>query len=304
MGGCATVKHPSPADPWEGYNRSMYRFNETMDGAVLKPVSPQATRTSPRVPMRTCIRNVFNNLGDVWSAANSLLQGRGHDFFNTLGRVLFNSTMGLGGCIDVASMNGAPRIANDFGVTLGVWGFESGPYVVLPFLGPSTVRDGIARRQPDGAGASSNAPSRFSPSTTYRCATPSWACASWTPAPTCWKPTVWSTKIALDRYSFIRDAYLQRRKAMVDQRRHHPGQPSNVSDDLNLTPGDHEPARLRRRRGRRRCCTRRQLSKDEPHASHPDFSLLYRAPAPSAGHRRLAAALGLMVAAAGPGATH
>src|SRR3546814_9618280 len=86
-------------------------------------------------PAQTCIHNVFGNLGDVWSAINSFLQGRGHDFFNTLDRVLFNSTMGLGGCIDVASMNGANRIPNDFGVTLGVWAFDSGPYVVLPFLG-------------------------------------------------------------------------------------------------------------------------------------------------------------------------
>src|SRR3546814_5487332 len=90
--------------------------------------------------------DVFSSdlLGDAWSAINSFLQGRGHDFFNTLGRVLFNSTMGLGGCIDVASMNGAKRIPNDFGVTLGVWGFDSGPYVVLPFLGSSSVRDGTA----------------------------------------------------------------------------------------------------------------------------------------------------------------
>ena len=230
MGGCATVKNPNPADPWEGMNRSINTFNETIDGALLKPVSLAYQDLTPR-PIRTCISNIFNNLGDVWSAANSFLQGRGHDFFNTLGRVLFNSTMGLGGCIDVASMNGAPRIENDFGVTLGVWGFESGPYVVLPFLGASTLRDGIADVSLMAAGASSNAPitggidnvplrnSILGLRIIDRRAN-------------LLEADRLVNEVALDRYSFIRDAYLQQRKSKVDQRRHHPGQPSNVSNNL------------------------------------------------------------------------
>src|SRR5690606_3558027 len=109
-------------------------------------------------PARNCIHNIFANMADLWASVNSFLQGRGHDGVNMLGRVLFNTTMGLGGCIDVASKTGSQRIANDFGVTLGVWGFDSGPYVVLPFLGSSSVRDGVARGTMAVAGGSAYAP--------------------------------------------------------------------------------------------------------------------------------------------------
>jgi len=155
--GCATVAPPNPADPWEGMNRGVLAFNDAVDGALIKPVTLMYQDLTPK-PVRSCISNVFSNLGDLWSAANSLLQGRGHDFFNTLGRFLFNSTMGLGGCIDVATMNGATRIENDFGVTLGTWGVGPGPYVVLPFLGASTLRDGVATVGLAAASASSNQP--------------------------------------------------------------------------------------------------------------------------------------------------
>lgn len=229
MGGCATVKNPNPADPWEGMNRSVNTFNETLDGALLKPVSLAYQDLTPR-PIRTCISNIFNNLGDVWSAANSFLQGRGHDFFNTLGRVLFNSTMGLGGCIDVASMNGAPRIENDFGVTLGVWGFESGPYLVLPFLGASTLRDGVADVSLMVAGASSSAPISEIDNVPLRNSILGLRIVD--RRANLLEADRLVNEVALDRYSFIRDAYLQQRKSMVDRRRHHPGQPSGIENDL------------------------------------------------------------------------
>lgn len=214
--GCANVPNPTPSDPWESYNRSMYQFNDTVDRALLKPIAVGYETVTPR-PVRTCIHNVFSNLGDVWSAVNSFIQGRGHDFANTLGRVLFNSTMGLGGCIDVASMNGARKIPNDFGVTLGVWGFDSGPYLVLPFLGSSTVRDGV------GTGVALVAPS-----------SPTAAILTLDDIPVrnalvglyivdtrahLLEADRLVDQVALDRYSFIRDAYLQRRKAMVESRR-------------------------------------------------------------------------------------
>lgn len=214
--GCASVPDPSPNDPWESYNRSMYAFNDTVDRAVLKPIATGYDAITPQ-PVQSCIHNIFNNLGDVWSAINSFIQGRGHDFANTLGRVLFNSTMGLGGCIDVASMNGARRIPNDFGVTLGVWGLDSGPYVVLPFLGSSTARDGVATAISFASPVSPTAflfsiddvPVRNSLLGLYIVDTRA----------NLLEADKLVDQIALDKYSFIRDAYLQRRHTMVQSRR-------------------------------------------------------------------------------------
>ena len=214
--GCASVQNPTPEDPWESYNRSMYAFNDTVDRAFLKPIATGYKTITPE-PVRTCIHNIFGNFGDVWSAINSLLQGRGRDFVDTFGRVLLNSTMGLGGCIDVASMNGARKIPNDFGTTLGVWGFGTGPYFVIPFYGPSTVRDGLGTAaslaspvgEASGIFAIDNIPVRNSVLGLYVVD---------------YRANLLETEklvdqIALDKYSFIRDAYLQRRKAMLDSRK-------------------------------------------------------------------------------------
>ena len=226
--GCATVESPSPRDPWESYNRGMFAFNDAVDGALLKPIAYAYRDLTPQ-PMRSCVSNIFGNLEDAWSAVNSFLQARGHDFFNTLGRVLFNSTMGLGGCIDVASMNGAYKIKNDLGTTLGVWGIGSGPYVVLPFVGSSTLRDGTATLGGLAADVSpltpifeiDNIPLRNSVLGLYAIE----ARESLLDADELVNRT------ALDRYSFIRDAYLQQRDAMVNQRRADGGAPPDYSDD-------------------------------------------------------------------------
>jgi phospholipid-binding lipoprotein MlaA len=227
--GCASVSNPSPHDPWESYNRSMYKFNDTFDQALLKPVALGYQQLTPK-PVQTCVHNIFNNVGDVWSAFNSFLQARGHDFFNTLGRVLFNTTMGLGGCIDVASMNGAPRIQNDFGITLGVWGFDSGPYLVLPFLGSSSVRDGIATGTSFASGFSAtstyfeidNIPVRNSVLGLYVIDTRA----------NLLEADKLVNEVALDRYSFIRDAYMQRRASQVNTRRHNSEAPYYSQDNL------------------------------------------------------------------------
>ncbi len=216
VAGCAHVEHPAPNDPWESYNRSMYAFNDTVDRAFLKPIATGYEKVTPR-PVRTCIGNIFGNLGDVWSGVNSLLQGRGRDFVDTLGRVLLNTTAGLGGCIDIASTRGARKIPNDFGMTLGVWGFSPGPYFVLPFLGPSTVRDGVGTAVSLTAPVTptatlfdiDNVPLRNSLVGLYVVDTR----ARLLPAERL------VDRIALDKYSFIRDAFLQRRKAMLDSRK-------------------------------------------------------------------------------------
>lgn len=236
LAGCAQVPHPSPNDPWESYNRGMYNFNDTLDRAVLKPIATGYETVTPR-PVRTCVHNIFSNLGDVWSGINSLLQGRGRDFVDTFGRVLFNSTAGLGGCIDIASMHGARKIPNDFGMTLGVWGFGQGPYFVLPFLGPSTVRDGVgtavtlvAPVTPTAAVfAIDDVPVRNSILGLYIVDTRA----------NLLEAERLVDQIALDKYSFIRDAYLQRRKAMLDSRAQ--SERASTEDSLNQMPADNLP---------------------------------------------------------------
>lgn len=210
MAGCAAPKNPHPEDPWEGFNRGVYSFNDTVDRALFKPVAQAYTFVTPQ-PVRSCVHNMFSNIDDVWAAANSFLQGRGHDFVNTLGRFLFNSTMGIGGCFDVASTTGARKIPNDFGTTLGVWGLGQGPYVVLPVLGPSTIRDSAGMvgdwqaNKYVNIGAIDNVPLRNS----------LWGLQVIDMRASLLTTTNTVDRVALDPYSFVRDAYLQRRAAMV-----------------------------------------------------------------------------------------
>ena len=131
------------ADPMETYNRSMTRFNDTVDEAVLKPVATAYQQAMPS-PVRTGVSNFFGNLGDAWSFVNNTLQLRGEAAMASFFRVGINSTMGLGGVLDVASEMRIDRYKQDFGLTLGRWGVPTGPYFVLPLLGPSTVRDTLA----------------------------------------------------------------------------------------------------------------------------------------------------------------
>lgn len=212
----ALGQHHNPDDPLEGLNRAVFTLNDKVDRALVKPVTLAYQDLTPK-PIRTCIGNIFGNLRDVWSAANSFLQAQGHDFFNTLGRVLFNSTMGLGGCIDVASRNGAYRIPNDLGITLGVWGLKPGPYLVLPALGPSTLRDGAATVGGFAAGMSPTTPLFAIDNVALRNTTVGLYAINVRANLLAADQTV--DDIALDRYSFVRDAYLQRRQAQVNRRR-------------------------------------------------------------------------------------
>ncbi|MBC7203001.1 MAG: VacJ family lipoprotein [Pusillimonas sp.] len=225
VAGCAHVPNPSPNDPWESYNRSMFAFNETVDKAFLKPIAQGYEAVVPQ-PARSCVNNIFNNFKDVWSSFNSFLQGRPFDGINSFGRVLMNSTLGIGGCIDVASMNGVPRVVNDFGITLGVWGFEPGPYLVLLFLGSSNLRD--------GAGTAAWFAYDYSPAYAPIFAIDNIplrnsiiALAIIDLRASLLSADEMVDRIALDRYAFIRDAYIQRRAALVQ------GQ----SVDPNTTPG-------------------------------------------------------------------
>lgn len=138
--GCATVAHPDPRDPMESFNRAMFGFNDKVDTAVLKPVAKGYRAVTPDW-LRKGVGNFFNNLEDMWSVVNSALQGRGQEFSDNVGRVMINTTIGLLGVVDVASDLNIDRHTADFGQTLGRWGVPPGPYVVLPIMGPRTLRE-------------------------------------------------------------------------------------------------------------------------------------------------------------------
>ncbi|WP_322470125.1 VacJ family lipoprotein [Hydrogenophaga sp. SNF1] len=140
LAGCATGPDANPKDPLEPLNRGVYRFNDAIDTAVLKPVATAYVDITPS-PVRTGVNNFFGNLGDLWSAVNAGLQLRPRETADNLLRFGVNTVLGLGGLLDIAGEAGIPRTRIDFGQTLGRWGVPPGAYVVLPFFGPSTVRD-------------------------------------------------------------------------------------------------------------------------------------------------------------------
>jgi phospholipid-binding lipoprotein MlaA len=143
MTGCATGPNANPADPLEPLNRQVARFNDTVDDAVLRPVATVYQKALPS-PIRAGVNNFFSNLTDVWSFANSVAQLKLQDSAQTFMRLNVNTVFGLAGILDVATELGIDRHYEDFGQTLGRWGVPSGPYLVLPLLGPSTVRDAAA----------------------------------------------------------------------------------------------------------------------------------------------------------------
>ena len=142
--GCATLDGPpNPDDPLESYNRAMFSFNETMDKAILKPVAKGYNWIMPDL-LSTAVTNFFNNLDDIVVFANSLLQLKFQKAGETSARLVLNTTFGLFGLLDLGPRMDLPKQNEDFGQTLAFWGVDSGPYFVLPFLGPSTVRDGLS----------------------------------------------------------------------------------------------------------------------------------------------------------------
>ena len=143
--GCATLPPGSVRDPRdhvERFNRAMFKFNSTLDHAVLRPVARGYVRTVPAM-VRTGISNFLSNLGYTRTIGNDLFQARARDFARDVARLVLNTTVGLGGVLDPASRAGLERHDRDFGQTLGTWGLRTGSYLVLPFLGPSDVRDAV-----------------------------------------------------------------------------------------------------------------------------------------------------------------
>jgi phospholipid-binding lipoprotein MlaA len=141
--GCATVQTADARDPWEPMNRSVYQFNDVVDTVAIKPAAQLYVKVLPGF-VRTGVGNFLGNLGDVWSMANSAMQLKGQATVETFMRIHVNTFLGLGGLLDVATEMRLEKRKEDFGQTLGYWGVKPGPYVVLPLLGPSTLRDTLA----------------------------------------------------------------------------------------------------------------------------------------------------------------
>lgn len=142
LAGCATTGESDPRDPLEPMNRAVFKFNDSVDKAVFKPVAKGYKAVTPKL-VQSGVRNVFSNLDDVTEFANNLLQFKIQAASTDLMRVAVNSTFGFLGLFDIASEMRLPKHNEDFGQTLGRWGFHSGPYLVLPLVGPSSFRDGV-----------------------------------------------------------------------------------------------------------------------------------------------------------------
>jgi len=206
LGGCATPGG-NPADPLEPLNRSVFIFNDTVDGAIMKPVARGYRAVLPRF-VRTGVTNFFSNLQDVWISVNDFLQGKVQQGVEDGSRFLFNSTFGLAGILDVASSWGLEKHDEDFGQTLGRWGVGTGAYLVLPILGPSTVRDGLGLLvdfQTDLVWRIDDVPVRNS-LVTLRFIDRRANLLDTTNV---------LEEAALDKYAFVRDAWLQRRRNLV-----------------------------------------------------------------------------------------
>lgn len=197
----------NPDDPLEGFNRSMFSFNESLDSSVIKPVAEVYQTVTPSL-VKTAVGNFFSNAGDVWTAVNNVLQGNFADGANDFMRFAINTTVGIGGLIDVASAGGMPKHQADFGQTLGVWGVPAGPYVVLPILGPSTLRDTIATPVDfKGDLLYSRGSVAFRNTTSVLRIVDKRAAAL--------DAVNLIEEAALDKYVFIRGAYLQRRESQI-----------------------------------------------------------------------------------------
>lgn len=208
LAGCATGPDANPRDPLEPFNRGVSQFNDAVDSAVLKPVATVYRDATPDL-IRTGVSNFFGNLRDVWSFVNATLQLKPQAAAENGLRVGVNTVLGFGGVFDIASEMGIDRTSLDFGQTLGRWGVPSGPYLVLPIFGPSSIRDaagfGVETRG-DLVSRVNDIPTRNSLTALRAVETRA----------NLLRATTMLEGAALDKYSFTRDIYLQRRQSQID----------------------------------------------------------------------------------------
>jgi phospholipid-binding lipoprotein MlaA len=206
--GCGTIDlstYTQQKDPFETINRGVYKFNDTLDRAVIKPVAKGYSEVMPS-PVKTMVNNFFSNLDDVVVTANDLLQLKFKQAASDGARVVFNSTFGLLGLINITDR--LEKHNEDFGQTLGYWGVPSGPYLMLPILGPSSIRDGTGRYADGFVSVIANTkhvPTRNS----------AWAVEGLNTRVGLLEQEKVLDDAVIDRYSFIRDAYLMHRQSLV-----------------------------------------------------------------------------------------
>ncbi|WP_353201957.1 VacJ family lipoprotein [Polynucleobacter sp.] len=213
--GCASIPagvEPSARDPWEPFNRSVFEFNEGLDKYLLKPIVAAYRFILPEI-VRDGIYNFFSNYSDIYTALQNLLQGKPDLAFNDLMRVAVNTLFGLGGLMDVATPGGLPKHKEDWGQTFGVWGVPSGPYLVLPFFGPSTIRDTFGT----AADLETDYLFKYIPDVGLRNSITGLRVIN--ARNTFYEAGDLLDGAALDKYSFIRDAYLQRREYQINEGR-------------------------------------------------------------------------------------
>ena len=204
--GCATGPDRKPGDPLEPMNRQIFRFNDALDRTIAQPIAKGYQKVTPQ-PLRQAISNFFSNLGDLSNAANNLLQLNITDATEDVMRFAFNSTFGLGGLIDWATPAGLPKHHEDFGLTLGHWGVPSGPYLVLPLFGPSSFRDSLGFA----------VDFRFNVMTYLKpgVRNPMWIAQFISARSDLLGASDLLQAAALDKYSFVRDAFTQQRASLL-----------------------------------------------------------------------------------------
>jgi phospholipid-binding lipoprotein MlaA len=207
--GCAAAPNAKrdPRDPWEGFNRVSYKVTDVVDRGVLRPVARGYHAVTPRF-VETGVANFFTNLGQPTVIVNDFLQGKAKDGVSDTGRFLLNLTLGIGGLFDPATHMGLDKHNEDFGQTFGKWGVKPGPYLWIPFMGPSTVRDGIGR----GIETYSTDPLGYVDRDSWRLGLQAARVIDWRAQQLSLDQTLDS---AFDRYAFVRNAYLQQREYAV-----------------------------------------------------------------------------------------
>ncbi len=230
LSGCAsTSAYRNPQDPLEPLNRSIYKFNDTVDKLVLKPAAKGYNAVMPQTG-KIMVHNFFSNLDDIVVTLNDLLQFKPRQAFSDTGRLLINTTVGAFGLVDAASVVGYPKHNEDFGQTLGYWGVENGPYLMLPILGPSTLRDSI------GLYVDSR-PSRLRRINDMRTRNQVYLLQAVNKRAEFISQEKVLNQAVIDRYSFIRDAYLSRRRNLV-----YDGNPPRIKyDDEDYEDDDSAP---------------------------------------------------------------
>ncbi|WP_373378696.1 VacJ family lipoprotein [Cupriavidus nantongensis] len=229
LAGCATGPTANPKDPLEPFNREVSKINEDFDKGIMRPVAELYADYMP-TPVQRAVENFFSNVSDVYSAVNNLLQGKPTRAAEDTMRVAMNTVLGIGGLIDIATPAGLPKYKEDFGQTLGVWGVPAGPYLVLPLFGPSTFRDTagmLVDRQAD--------PSAYFYPVSLRNSLVGVRIVAGRAQ--LLGASNLLEQAALDKYSFLRDSYLQRRQYLI-----YDGNPPGAEDEAETEGAAPAPA--------------------------------------------------------------